>query len=301
MTDFVNQSQPFGSVPQVPNEFATAQLETAILTDPVQIQAFKQSIADQMNAQSGGPTLVDLSDRIADIKIETAAQGASILTVSVIDPLWVLLVSGFIQADAEGYLWPPIDVNFPTGTDCVWRLAAVEADWDAEMDMQNGNLTLTFEDRIASLLREMSAASPGGLSQGQANQTLGGFFKQLVDNANSVLHLKKGERIRLVEMISPQDPNYTPPINDVPASATSSLHKQAVRKDPLKQKTGLASEQQTQINFAQLMIAKMFGREPGSALAFQSPVGETFSLTQIEQQALPIIGLRPDGSPIFGH
>lgn len=306
MTEFVTTSQPFGSVPQVPNEFATAELSTTILVDPVQIEAFKKSIADQMNAQSPGPTLTDLSERIADVVIQTSAQGASVLTVSVIDPLWVLMVAkdkngnSFIQTDSQGFLWPPIDVNFPTGTDCVWRLASVEADWDAEMDMERGNLKLTFEDRIASLLRQMSRAVAGGLSQGQANQTLGGFFKQLVDNANSVLHLGKGERIRLVEMISPQDPNYILDVTDVPASAQSSLHKQTRRTDPLKQKVGFSSEQQQQIAFAQLMVAKMMGVEPGAASA-SAPAGMPISISQVEQQALPIVGLRPDGAPIFGH
>lgn len=283
MTNFVTQSEPFGSVPQVPNEFATADLDTKLLIDPQKIVAFKESIADQMNAQSPGPTFKDLSERIAGVTLETTAQGASILTVGVIDPLWVLLIvpdangNTFIQTDAQGYLWPPIDVNFPTGTDMVWRLAQVDANWDAQMDMQNGNITLTFEDRIASLLREMSPAIPGGLSQGEPNQSLGGFFQQLVDNANSVLHLKKGERIRLVEMISPQDPNYTPPITDLPASAQSGL-----RTDALKNKQGLSAELQKQLNAEILKLTQLVtqGAAEGARISQieQLPWGKVFFL-----------------------
>lgn len=303
MTQFVTVAQPFGSVPQIPNEFATAELDTTILVDPEKIQAYKTSIADQMNKQSPGPKFADLSDRIADVKLQTSAQGASILTVGVIDPAWALLISGFIQVDAQGYLWPPIDVNFPTGTDCVWRLAQVEADWDAEMDTQAGNLTLTFEDRIAALLRQMSASTPGGMSQGQPNQTLGGFFKQLVDNTNSVLHLKKGgEAIRLVELISPQDPNYTPPITDLPQSAQATIGKQPVRKDPLKQDQGLSAEQQKELDAIQQGAAQAIGISPGG---LEGPAGGPLTLAGIEQGVKdlfgstvnPFNGLLPPGVP----
>lgn len=263
MTDFVtSQSQPFGSVPQIPNPLATAELNTAVLYDPVKIKAYKDSIADALNTQSAGPKFRDLSDRIADVVIETSAQGASILTVSLIDPMWVLPLSGFIGVDEQGYLWPPIDVNFPTGTDCVWRLCQYRATWDKDFDPTQGNIVLTFEDRIASLLRQMSPATPGGLSQGQPNQTLGGFFKQLVDNANSVLKLNKTEQIRLVELISPADPNYTPPINNLPSSAQSTL-----RKNPIKQDKGLTAAQQKQLAQIQEAVAEIFGPDNSQEIA----------------------------------
>jgi len=255
VTEFVTQSAQIGSIPSVPNALATAELDTALLVDPIKIKAYKDSVASQMNDQSAGPRCEDLSDRIGDMTIQTSAQGASILTIPIIDPLWVLPMSGFIQADALGFLWPPIDINFPTGTDCVWRLCQYRALWDPEMGAE-ANITLTFEDRIASLLREMSPATPGGLTQGSPNQTLGGFFKMLVDNANQVLHLKGGARIRLVEMISPQDPNYTPPIDNLPSSAQSPL-----RKNPIKQKSGLTADQQKQLQALQDAVSQLFGQE----------------------------------------
>jgi hypothetical protein len=201
------------------NPLATAGLDTAILVDPAKIQAYRESIASQMNAQSAGPKFSDLSDRIADVIISTKVQGASTLEVHLIDPLWVIPMSGFIKVDINGYLWPPIDINFPTGTKCVWRLCQCKPTWQS---VTQANLVLTFEDRIVSQLREISPGN-GGLVQGLPNQTLGGFIKMLVDNANSILH----SDIQLLELISPQDPNYTAQINQLgtPSHLKSKLNK----------------------------------------------------------------------------
>lgn len=196
-------SDATGTTGQIPSPLASAELARAIVTDPATIRAYRDTIAGQMNAQSAGPRFSDLSDRIADIVLDTRVQGAGTLEVHLIDPLWVIPMSGFITADEEGYLWPPIDVRFPSGTECVWRLCQMHANWGST----TANLVLTFEDRIVSQLRQLSPGN-GGLAQGSPNQTLGGFIKQLVDDTNRAL----GAKIRLLEMISPQDPNYTTPI-----------------------------------------------------------------------------------------
>jgi hypothetical protein len=284
MVQFLPQSEQIGSVASIPNDLAGGDLHTAILQDPLKIQAYRETIAKQMNDQSAGPTFTDLSERISGITIETSAQGASILTVTLIDPLWVLPMSGFIQVDQYGYLWPPIDINFPSGTDCVWRLCQYHAIWDA--DMSTPNLTLTFEDRIASLLREMDSSSNFGVAQGQANQTLGDFIKQLVDSANK--SLRPNPKIRLIEMISPQDPNYTVQINDIPSSAQASLNHQPVRKDPLKLNSGPTAAQQAQLNNIQQTVATLFKTSP---LLSPAPIGLT--LQDIEQEAAKLMGSNP--------
>ena len=86
----VVQAGVIGSQARIPNPLAVGGAGTAILTDPVQIQAYKVSVADQMNAQSGGPTFVDLADRIADIQTTTVVQGADTLQLSIIDPYRIL-------------------------------------------------------------------------------------------------------------------------------------------------------------------------------------------------------------------
>lgn len=225
MTEFV--SDVLASIGAIQTAYRSSTLDTAILTDPVRIQAFKDSIAVQMNDQSNGPTFEDLSDRIAGITLETSAQGASILAVSLIDPMWVLPNSGFIQIDDMGYIWPPIDIRFPQGTNCWWRLCQLEMNWDAQL--VDANITLTFEDRIASLLREMSSAIPGAISQGQPNQTLLDFLQSLVDSTNHVLHLSPADAIHLIRLIDKvNDPNATvtlPSVGDPPAPSKHAVNK----------------------------------------------------------------------------
>lgn len=249
------QAQPTGTVSQIPNELKSVASQIAILTDPVRIQAVKASIANQMNEQSGGPTFVDLSERIADVQIETVAQGAGTLKITLIDPDWKL-ISGedengntFIQADDLGFLWPPIDINFPHGTDCVWRLCQV----NASTFVGEPNMILTFEDRVVSWLRETNAnPHMGGVAQGAPDATLGGFIKELVDGANQYVRGHPAASgsdwtpIRLVELISPRDPNYNPPVQ-APASATKP-NAAISRQNPNKNKQGLTAPQQAYIN-----------------------------------------------------
>lgn len=253
---------PTGTVEQVPNELKSVFSQIAVLTNPVRIDAVKASIATQMNAQSGGPTFKDLSERINDVKIETVAQGASTLMVTLTDPDWNLMSyehpagSGntFIQADATGYLLP-IDINHPRGTDCVWRLCQC----NYSTFVGDPNAILTFEDRSVSWLREVNS-NMGGVAQGSPDATLGGFIKQLVDGANGYLrgHPEASGTdwlpIRLVELVSPRDPNYTPPVQ---APSSASPQSAVSRQNPNKTKQGFTKSQADALS----PIAKDFGRD----------------------------------------
>lgn len=246
-----------GSVPAIPNALATASLDTAIPTDPAKIDAFRATIAAQMNDQSSGPRFNDLSDRIADVVVDTLAQGAGTLEVHLIDPLWVIPQSGFIQADTSGYLLP-IDINFPTGTDCWWRLCQYRPDWSAAPS--GANLVLTFEDRVVSLLREISPGN-GGIQQGQPNQTLAEFMQMLVASANTLLKLKP--KIAFVPLIDGADPNATLQVTQIPSGAEKKL-----------KPTGLTAAMQALLGS---LDSHLLGAFPGP--------GETGSLAAAEQAA----------------
>lgn len=203
-------SDQINSIPTIQNALDSNLLNQIVLADPAVVRAYKESVSSQMNAQSAGPKFTDLSDRIADLKIATSAQGAGTLEVDLIDPYWVTLnypdKSGntFVQTDENGFLWPPIDVNFPLGTACFWRLCQVRATRTAQMSA--ANVTFMFEDRIVSQLREMSAVT-GGIQQGTAGESLAGFMQQLVTSTNQILN----SNIRFVALVSPRDPNYVAP------------------------------------------------------------------------------------------
>lgn len=252
------ESDTIGTTPSIQNALSGSTLDTAILTDPAKIQAFKDSIASQMNAQSNGPTFEDLSDRIGNVSLEGTAQGASILVVPLIDPMWVVPNSGFISVDDQGFIWPPIDVNFPAGSKTYWRLCQVEMIWDAtETD---ANVTFTFEDRIVSILREMSSAVPGALSQGAPNQTLMDFIQSLVDNTNQVMHLTGNDKIELVRLIDRvNDPSAT-----VAAPATAALGNTPPGSDPPKRDPtvqGLTRAQQGVLDGINSVVSALFSHK----------------------------------------
>lgn len=127
------------------------------------------------NRAEGAPRIVDLTEAITDIQIETVVQGAGTLTVYIADPWWGLLTRvgespAFIDVDDAGLLIP-VDVNFPQGTDMWWRLCAASP----STDTTQANLVLTFEDRIASELRDL-----GGPKTAGNNMTRAQFIASLV-------------------------------------------------------------------------------------------------------------------------
>lgn len=126
--------------------------------DPVDLEA-PTIVATQL--QKGRRPVKNLSEQIIDIVIETSVQGASTMVLSIMDAKWQLLTSGFISISEDGFL-EPIDINYnPGGPEPRWwRLAACEVSTDTTA----ANLSLTFEDRIVSLLRDKlgpKTAKPG--------------------------------------------------------------------------------------------------------------------------------------------
>lgn len=128
------------------------------LTDISAVEFIAGQLNDKtqnQNRAQGAPQVRDLTAAVIDIIRRTVAQGAGTLEVHIVDPEWKLLTRygnapAFIDCDDSGLLIP-VDVNFPDGTDCWWRL---EAAAPSLFDGSSPNLTLTFEDRIVGLMRD---------------------------------------------------------------------------------------------------------------------------------------------------
>lgn len=176
----------------IPNELKTggvaATLDQIAITDPDELRLLAQTVADQMHAQTTGPKFEDLSDAIADIQIETAVQGASFLEVHIIDPNLQLLylpkdpndvTSTFIQVAADGYLDPPIRLQFPPGGKTFWRLCSVRAS-TITPGSADANLILTFEDEVAAVLRTIDASDIGAAKQAAPDASLEAYMGQVI-------------------------------------------------------------------------------------------------------------------------
>lgn len=124
------------------------------------------------NAKGKKPAVVELTDAIADVTINTTIEGASSLVLSVIDPQWDILTSDFLAHDKQGRL-DAIDVNYPEGSNYWWRLTQV----DGSTAKDGANLTLTLEDRVVAKLRNHK----GALKANRAHTTRAEFIKHLVE------------------------------------------------------------------------------------------------------------------------
>lgn len=167
------------------NSLASPDLDVVELVDPNRIQFYANSLADQINtfrmSYSPQKRIIDLSTFISDIIIETTAQGGSLLEVTVIDPGWMLFTRDangvcFIDVDDQGFLWPPVEVTFPPDiSDATWRLCQCIP----TTDLTQANVTITFEDKIVSELREHYGAQTS-----YPEQTRAEFMQSLVQQAN---------------------------------------------------------------------------------------------------------------------
>lgn len=112
-----------------------------------------------------------LAEAIDEIEEETQLTGASMIRVHLVDPYWDLATSGFLDRDEETGLLDKIQCEFPEGPGYWWQLAAVEL----SNNLTQPNVTLVFEDRIVSWLREMrgeKVAPPGTTTRAQFVRTL---------------------------------------------------------------------------------------------------------------------------------
>ncbi len=178
------------------------------------------------NRQGGAPKILDLSDMIADIIIESSVQGASFLEVHLIDPYQILTTrfghqSAFFDVDDGGLLWP-VDVNYPQGTDRFWRLASL----DVSGATDGPNITATFEDRIATEMRDVGGPLTSGLGESRAQ-----FIHRVV-------RLAAKDAAFVCPALGNQPAGSDNPIVTPPKSATQPKAPTA-RRNPLK-KPGIA-------------------------------------------------------------
>jgi hypothetical protein len=172
------------------------------------VDTFSNNIAVQINNQrlqySPGMTCADLEDYIADIQIETSAQGAGVLTLSLIDPSWALLHrdpktgTSFIDVDENGYLWPPIELTFPEEvSDSTWRLCGCQP----SSDTTQANIQLIFEDAIVAELREHDQNTDPSCATSLPNETRAEFMERCVKTASKNKLIAGEVGIRFVSLL----------------------------------------------------------------------------------------------------
>jgi hypothetical protein len=109
----------------------------------------RQIVDQQKRNGKAAPSQVDLETAIGNIRLADTMQGSSTIVLTIQDPEWILLDSGFFDANKDGKL-DGIDVNYPDGSELWWRLSQV----GLAISGTGGALTLTFLERTAVYLMQ---------------------------------------------------------------------------------------------------------------------------------------------------
>jgi hypothetical protein len=142
---------------------------------------------------------VDLTGRLTDITIQDTMNGASSLTLRIIDEDFELFDSGFFDVREDGRL-DPIEINYPEGSDDWWRVTQVTPN-------ANGIIEVVLMERVAVFL--MSHHGPVKMSR--AKKTRAEFFKMLCDKVKASggihFHSKELHKKQPVEKDKPVKPS----------------------------------------------------------------------------------------------
>jgi hypothetical protein len=150
-------------------------MSVAVIDDTALVAPVVALLATNMTAAKGGRTSVtteQLSQAITLVTLAGTIKGASTLVVTIDDPEWVLLDSGFFDADKDGYI-DKIVINYPAGSRYNWQLSQISPRADH-------SIVLTFMDRVAAeALRLDGTTSP--MKANRAAMTRAEFIKALFD------------------------------------------------------------------------------------------------------------------------
>jgi hypothetical protein len=117
---------------------------------------------------------VDLAAAIQTVVINDTIKGSSTIEVSMLDPGYDLLDSGFFDPDKDGKL-DAIDINYPDDSRFWWRLTQVSVS-------ARETLTLTFMERPAVLLMGLKGPVK---AKSRAKTTRAEFNKWLTDHVKT--------------------------------------------------------------------------------------------------------------------
>jgi hypothetical protein len=173
-----------------------------------------------------------LSSKTVEVTYNSNYNAPDTVTLTMVDPDWTIQTSGLCSLDSDGLL-PMVDINFPHGSDCWWRLDDVSY---TAGDLSTAGLQLIFQHRLGSYLQEdwgPVKAAPGTTTRAQ-------FVKQLVDRIPKVLSsdvLGPGsERSQQIQFVCPEL-NVIQPLAGTNGGTTTDSTKSKANKSAQVNKT----------------------------------------------------------------
>ena len=153
------------------------------------------------------PTVAQLADAINDVQLNGSMKNVSNIVVTIVDPQWKFLRSGFLDTDENSQI-DPIDLNFPTGSRFWWRLTIVSPSGNSN------TIALTFLVRECVYLQNPDLVGPKKANR--AKMTRAEFLKSCVADCT------EGE----IEFYC-QELDKKEPVAKQPKSTTAASHQTA--------------------------------------------------------------------------
>jgi hypothetical protein len=147
----------------------------------------RQIVESRRKRRKPAPKQVDLETAITNISIEDTIRGSSTITLTLADPEWVLITSGFLDADKDGKL-DPIDVNYPDGSRYWWQLTQLEFGLDGRSPTPTG---LIFMERAAAHMMELRGPMKAGRSKTTRAEFLRMASRRVKKGGGIIFHSKE--------------------------------------------------------------------------------------------------------------
>ncbi len=142
-----------------------------VLVDPDKNVLAQNIVTSKRAKNKKAPQQAQLAQAISSVQFNPIMSGGvSNLVITLTDPDFALLESGFLDTDADSQM-DPIDVNYPAGSKYWWRMTQVSPSGAAE------TIQLTFMPRGAALL----LALKGPLKAARGQVTRAQFLQMCAD------------------------------------------------------------------------------------------------------------------------
>jgi hypothetical protein len=131
----------------------------------------RQVVSEKRRLKKKAPSAADFATAITGMSISDTARGSSTITLTIADPDWTLLDSGFFDTNEDGVL-DAVEVNYPENSDLWWRLSQINVH-----STTGATITMTFMERMAAALLHHR----GPVKVSRAKRTRAEFMKMLTD------------------------------------------------------------------------------------------------------------------------
>jgi len=236
-------------------------------TSDAHVLAYQIVYTGKKKNQELGKSVADLAAHITKIDLDHTRVGAPSLAITIQDPQWVILDSGFFTADDTGKLLD-IDINYPDASRYWWRLNQFSPNG------ANREIVLTFLPR--SVGRLMGQFGP--VQVNRASKTRAEFLKMLCAKVPEIEFYSK--ELDIKQPIGQANTVYDTQKETSTRSSSKAPNKKAAKSKGLGANAATLTAKGVPLNKSQMHFATMILQ-----------IGESVSAPQAALEAVVLQGI----------